>query len=221
MFEAAAQAGEGGGRGARSGGAGGAAGGDANLDFLRNNPHFQQLRQLVQQQPQMLEPILQQVAAGNPQIAQIIGQNSEQFLQLLAEDLGEDDEALPPGTQAISVTEEERDAIERVCIRIQSRYTVWTYLTDFFFTSCAVWASLGIPSSRPTLPAIRTRSWPPTSCSTSRMMTRSKHGRRFSIFLLSFFLRSYEYQSCYCRSPTFGRKCPPTLHFPFPSESTS
>ena len=123
MFEAAAQAGEGGGRGARSGGAGGAAGGDANLDFLRNNPHFQQLRQLVQQQPQMLEPILQQVAAGNPQIAQIIGQNSEQFLQLLAEDLGEDDEALPPGTQAISVTEEERDAIERVCIWIQPRYT--------------------------------------------------------------------------------------------------
>ncbi|KAF3391316.1 UV excision repair protein rhp23 [Penicillium rolfsii] len=115
MFEAAAQAGEGGGRGARSGGAGGAAGGDANLDFLRSNPHFQQLRQLVQQQPQMLEPILQQVAAGNPQIAQIIGQNSEQFLQLLAEDLGEDDEALPPGTQAISVTEEERDAIERLC----------------------------------------------------------------------------------------------------------
>ncbi|KAJ5443534.1 UV excision repair protein rhp23 [Penicillium daleae] len=115
MFEAAAQAGEGGGRGARSGGAGGAAGSDANLDFLRNNPHFQQLRQLVQQQPQMLEPILQQVAAGNPQIAQIIGQNSEQFLQLLAEDLGEDDEALPPGTQAISVTEEERDAIERLC----------------------------------------------------------------------------------------------------------
>lgn len=83
-----------------------------NLDFLRNNPHFQQLRQLVQQQPQMLEPILQQVAAGNPQIAQLIGQNEEQFLQLLSE---EDDGALPPGTQAISVTEEERDAIERVC----------------------------------------------------------------------------------------------------------
>jgi hypothetical protein len=83
----------------------------------------------------MLEPILQQVAAGNPQIAQIIGQNSEQFLQLLAEDLGEDDEALPPGTQAISVTEEERDAIERVCIGIRpgssTRDKRWTYLTDF------------------------------------------------------------------------------------------
>lgn len=119
MFEAAAQAGtgQGAGRGARGGA--GAAGGEAlaNLDFLRNNPHFQQLRQLVQQQPHMLEPILQQVGAGNPQLAQLIGQNQEQFLQLLSEDL-DDESMLPPGTQAITVTEEERDAIERVRIVI-------------------------------------------------------------------------------------------------------
>lgn len=118
LFEAAAQAAgaeQGAGRGARAGGAG-AAGGEAlgNLDFLRNNPHFQQLRQLVQQQPHMLEPILQQVAAGNPQLAQLIGQNQEQFLQLLSEDI-DDDTTLPRGTHAISVTEEERDAIERLC----------------------------------------------------------------------------------------------------------
>ncbi|PWY70193.1 UV excision repair protein Rad23 [Aspergillus heteromorphus CBS 117.55] len=112
LFEAAAQAGgqEGGARGPRAGGASGE--GLPSLDFLRNNPHFQQLRQLVQQQPQMLEPILQQVAAGNPQIAQLIGQNEEQFLQLLSE---EGEEAAPPGTHQIHVTEEERDAIERLC----------------------------------------------------------------------------------------------------------
>ncbi|KAJ6171696.1 UV excision repair protein (RadW) [Penicillium chermesinum] len=118
LFEAAAQATEGGGgRGSRGGAGAGAGGGDAlgSLDFLRSNPHFQQLRQLVQQQPQMLEPILQQVAAGNPQIAQIIGQNSDRFLELLSEDLEEDEAPLPPGTQAIQVTEEERDAIERLC----------------------------------------------------------------------------------------------------------
>ncbi|KAK2746179.1 hypothetical protein FQN57_003301 [Myotisia sp. PD_48] len=122
LFEAAAQAGQGGaGRGARQTGqaAGGATGGEgganlSNLDFLRNNPHFQQLRQLVQQQPQMLEPILQQVGGSNPQLAQLIGQNQEQFLQLLSEDI-DDDTQLPPGSQAISVTEEERDAIERLC----------------------------------------------------------------------------------------------------------
>lgn len=119
LFEAAAQAGgEGGGRSRGAAGAGaGAAGGEAlgSLEFLRSNPHFQQLRQLVQQQPHMLEPILQQVAAGNPQIASIIGQNSDQFLQLLGEELEDEEGALPPGAQAISVTEEERDAIERLC----------------------------------------------------------------------------------------------------------
>ncbi|OJD18191.1 UV excision repair protein Rad23 [Emergomyces pasteurianus Ep9510] len=123
LFEAAAQAGapQGGsaGRGARAAGQGLAAAAEGqgnlgNLDFLRNNPHFQQLRQLVQQQPQMLEPILQQVGAGNPQLAQLIGQNQDQFLQLLSEDIDEDAQ-LPPGTHQITVTEEERDAIERLC----------------------------------------------------------------------------------------------------------
>ena len=93
LFEAAAQAGQGqggarGGAGARSGAAAAAAGGQGapvNMDFLRNSPHFQHLRQLVQQQPAMLEPILQQVAEGNPQLAQMIGQNQDQFLQLLSE----------------------------------------------------------------------------------------------------------------------------------------
>ncbi|GES66942.1 UV excision repair protein rhp23 [Aspergillus terreus] len=109
LFEAAAQA------GTQDTGRAGRSGGEAlpNLDFLRHNPHFQQLRQLVQQNPQMLEPILQQLASGNPQIAALIGQNEEQFLQLLSE---EDEEgALPPGTHQIHVTEEERDAIERLC----------------------------------------------------------------------------------------------------------
>ncbi|KAH9867598.1 hypothetical protein IAQ61_008192 [Plenodomus lingam] len=123
LFEAAAQHGQnrGGAGAARSGSTGAAAAGagagalNANsLDFLRNNPQFQQLRQVVQQQPQMLEPILQQVGAGNPQLAQMIASNPEQFLQLLAEDADED-APLPPGAQAISVTEEEREAIDRLC----------------------------------------------------------------------------------------------------------
>lgn len=138
LFEAAAQAGRSGGAGGGARGGRGAAGGGANiaglgagigaaagagteggaglgnLDFLRNNPQFQQLRQIVQTQPRMLEPILQQVGAGNPQLARQIGENPDQFLQLLSEDTG-DDTPLPPGAQEISVTEEERDAIERLC----------------------------------------------------------------------------------------------------------
>ena len=61
----------------------------------------------------MLEPILEQVGAGNPHLAQLIGEHPDQFLQLLSENADED-APLPPGAQAISVTEEEREAIERV-----------------------------------------------------------------------------------------------------------
>ncbi|KAL8997480.1 MAG: hypothetical protein Q9169_003260 [Polycauliona sp. 2 TL-2023] len=134
LFEAAqAQAGRGGGavggagRGRSGGGAGAglaglgagagagrAGGGLANLDFLRNNPQFQQLRQIVQTQPQMLEPILQQVGAGNPQLAQLIQEHPEQFLQLLGEE-ADNDAPAPPGAQEVFVTEEEREAIDRLC----------------------------------------------------------------------------------------------------------
>ncbi|KAL8927968.1 MAG: hypothetical protein Q9208_002043 [Pyrenodesmia sp. 3 TL-2023] len=131
LFEAAAQAGRGGagaggvaGRG-RGGGAAGAgvgggagrgaaAGGAANLEFLRSNPQFQQLRQIVQTQPQMLEPILQQVGAGNPQLAQLIQEHPDQFLQLLSEE-ADNDAPAPPGAQEVFVNEEEREAIERLC----------------------------------------------------------------------------------------------------------
>ena len=61
----------------------------------------------------MLDPILQQVGAGNPQLAGLIAQHPEQFLQLLSEE-ADGDVPLPPGAQEISVTEEERNAIERV-----------------------------------------------------------------------------------------------------------
>ncbi|ERT02024.1 UV excision repair protein Rad23 [Sporothrix schenckii ATCC 58251] len=131
LFDLAAQQGRGGAGGAGGAGrgtsaataaaaaaaAGGAGAGQGlgNLDFLRHNAQFQQLRQVVQQQPQMLEPILQQLGAGNPQLAQLIAQNPDQFLSLLSEDGDDDDAPLPPGAQAIAVTEEERDAIERLC----------------------------------------------------------------------------------------------------------
>ena len=84
------------------------------MGALRDNPHFQQLRQLVQTNPQLLEPIIQNISQGNPQLAAFISQNPEAFLQLLAEGGGEGGEGgpLPPG--AIQVTPEEAEAIGRV-----------------------------------------------------------------------------------------------------------
>lgn len=109
----------------------------------------------------MLEPILQQVGAGNPQLAQLIGQNPDQFLQLLSEDADED-APLPPGAQAISVTEEEREAIERVSNPTMSQLHLLTWCCSYVGL-----ASRGIWSFRHTLHATKTRNWPQTFYSIS------------------------------------------------------
>jgi len=80
------------------------------LDFLRNQPQFQQLRAAVQQNPALLQPLLQQIGQANPQLLQLIQENQQEFLSLLEEDDG----GLPPGANVIQVTPEERAAIERL-----------------------------------------------------------------------------------------------------------
>jgi hypothetical protein len=186
LFEAAAQAG---GRGGASAGAGaraaaagagaGLAGAPANLDFLRNSPQFQQLRQLVQQQPAMLEPVLQQVADGNPQLAQMIGQNQEQFLQLLSEvrtpappiytvhSTPLTTQLLPNRTSA--ATASPAWATPAPCP--PTRYPSPSPRRNAMpLSGSAASVFPAIRSCRPTLPATRMRSWRPTFCSISRMM---------------------------------------------------
>jgi len=140
LFQAAAQAAQGtpgatttptpagrtGGAGAPLGGGAGADTGDsAELDALRNDPMVGQLRQLVQQNPALLQPFLQQLGANNPQLFQLISRNQQAFLDFLTEgsgvDLGalgdemDDDEGgAGAGGNVIQVTAEERDAIERL-----------------------------------------------------------------------------------------------------------
>jgi UV excision repair protein RAD23 len=84
---------------------------------LRDSPQIQQLRELMAQNPALIQPLIQQLAASNPVIAQALAQNPEAMMQLLVGDPNAADDgegALPPGVHAISVTEEERAAIERV-----------------------------------------------------------------------------------------------------------
>lgn len=69
-------------------------------DSLTNNPQFQQLQHLVQQQPQLLEPILQQISTGNLQLGMPVGQYTEESPQFLSGD-GDTAVPLPPGDQGM------------------------------------------------------------------------------------------------------------------------
>jgi len=78
---------------------------------------------MMAQNPTLIQPLLQQLAASNPALAQAFAQNPDALLQLLGNEngefpggQGEDGENLPPGTHIVNVTEEERAAIERVSV---------------------------------------------------------------------------------------------------------
>jgi len=96
-------------------GAGGAGAGTIDIGALRDSAQVQQLRDMVAQNPAMVQPLIQQLAASNPVLAQAIAQNPEALYQLLGVEPPEGDDAqLPPGTHIVNVTEEERAAIERL-----------------------------------------------------------------------------------------------------------
>ncbi|KAJ9583447.1 hypothetical protein L9F63_022213 [Diploptera punctata] len=56
-----------------------------NTAFLRAQPPFQQMRQVIQQKPQLLNPVLQQIGQTNPALLQLISQNQEAFVRMLNE----------------------------------------------------------------------------------------------------------------------------------------
>ncbi|KAF8070204.1 hypothetical protein FPV67DRAFT_1623778 [Lyophyllum atratum] len=87
-----------------------------DLEALRNSPQIRQLREQMAANPENIQPLLQQLAAQHPQIAQMLSQNPEILAQLLGVPSEYDEEggAIPPGAQVVSVTPEERAAIERL-----------------------------------------------------------------------------------------------------------
>jgi len=81
----AAVVGGGGGAPAAIPAAGGGAPGENPLAFLRDHEMFQQIRSVIQQNPNMLSTMLQQIGQSNPQLLQIISQNQEAFIRMINE----------------------------------------------------------------------------------------------------------------------------------------
>ncbi|XP_061495930.1 UV excision repair protein RAD23 homolog A isoform X2 [Rhineura floridana] len=100
--------------------------GENPLEFLRDQPQFQNMRQVIQQNPALLPALLQQLGQENPHLLQQISQHQEQFIQMLNEPLGEMAEIADiegemgaigeeaPQMNYIQVTPQEKEAIERV-----------------------------------------------------------------------------------------------------------
>ncbi|WPT16958.1 Ubiquitin receptor RAD23b [Picochlorum sp. SENEW3] len=102
-----------------------AASGTTPLAALRNNPQFQTLRALVQQSPQLLQPMLQELGKNNPSLLTRINENQEEFLSMINEPLGPGERNLAEAMQhmvggggeqrvEIELTEEEAAAVDRL-----------------------------------------------------------------------------------------------------------
>ncbi|KAG2268509.1 hypothetical protein Bca4012_070721 [Brassica carinata] len=91
------------------------------LEFLRSNDQFQQLRSMVNSNPQILQPMLLELGKQNPQLLRLIQENQAEFVQLLNEPYegsdGEMDVFDQPEQEmphAVNVTPAEQEAIQRL-----------------------------------------------------------------------------------------------------------
>lgn len=104
--------------------AGGPAGGAGEnpLEFLRRQPHFAQLRNTLQQNPNMLPALLQQIGQSNPSLLNVISQNQQAFIELLNDPPQDSAPAgqqggasgLSGGQVSIPITAEEKQVIDRL-----------------------------------------------------------------------------------------------------------
>eukprot|EP01100_Stratorugosa_tubuloviscum_P014661 TRINITY_DN798_c0_g1_i7.p1 TRINITY_DN798_c0_g1~~TRINITY_DN798_c0_g1_i7.p1 ORF type:complete len:373 (-),score=237.20 TRINITY_DN798_c0_g1_i7:133-1251(-) len=78
--------------------------------WLRNQQQFQNLRLAVRQNPNLLPQILQQLSRTNPELIRQISEHRDEFMRLLQAE----DEGVPQNAIPISLSPDQREAIERL-----------------------------------------------------------------------------------------------------------
>lgn len=93
------------------------------LDFLRSQPQFQQLRDILKTDASALQPILEQIKQTNPDLYELINSNRDAFMRLINDpSSGPSGPPAPsgssgppgPGPHQISVTSSDMQAITRL-----------------------------------------------------------------------------------------------------------
>lgn len=99
------------------------AGQENPLDFLRNQPQFHTMRQLIQENASLLPALLQEIGRENPELLQAISSNQQEFIQMLNEPNpgptaggggGAGRTGSMGGQNYIQITPQEKEAIERL-----------------------------------------------------------------------------------------------------------
>lgn len=93
------------------------------------------LQQMIQARPEILDALINQIAQTNPQLMQVIGQNREAFAQMLQDPqmlarlIGSGALGGGPPQNVVQITEEERQAIERLeALGFSREHVVEAYL---------------------------------------------------------------------------------------------
>lgn len=79
------------------------------FDFLRSQPQFAQMRNLVRHHPELLEEVLRRIGRSNPSLMTMISENQEAFMEMINRDDDTEEDTL-----TIEVTEEDKEAIDRL-----------------------------------------------------------------------------------------------------------
>ncbi|XP_058128269.1 UV excision repair protein RAD23 homolog B-like [Anopheles ziemanni] len=99
-------------------GTGGGRGSNNPLAFLRRHPVFQDMKRLLQEDPNMLPHLMQRIQSSNPDLMRIISNNQEEFLALINEPQQESQmsQELEDIAAAMvnSLTPSDMDAIDRL-----------------------------------------------------------------------------------------------------------